>query len=191
MNKCIKWGLAALLVVGVVTVAGAFRAAQAQGQISVQNLLHWRRGISSYGLGADSLKISIPAGGPSVDFSDTTAWLELGSFHFTQVYSAQPIVLFNIRSQLTTGTDSVGYQVQWSNDGVTFEPQAVAYFTLPTAATNGVTAGDMGIGKTIAALAPTSSVWPYAYVRLVVKNAQVGSGTRKYFEVQPVVWADR
>lgn len=189
--------LAALFIVGAAD-------AQVTSKIITAPKLKWSRGISSYGAGVtDSVRISIPspsaAGG--TDATDTTQWFDLGQYKFAQAYAKQPLVLFQINTQLSSTTDSIGYSVQYSNDLSTTTQQgavALAYSTTVAATTAGITAGQDGIAFTVVAVSPdaiaahgvgTVATLPWRFVRLVVNNVDATATTgRKYFSVTPVIY---
>lgn len=173
------------------------------GGVGSDGRMKWDRGISSYGAGVtDSTRISLPAAAAAADFADTTAWLDLSQVKFRQDFAKQPIVMFQVNKQLTTTTDSIGFQVQYSNDigstGAIKLGTTVAYMTTVAATTAGVSAGADGIVGTVVAVSPdaatghaagTAATLPYRYVRLVVLNADTSGATgRSYFSVTPVLF---
>jgi hypothetical protein len=168
----------------------------AQAEIGLTTVpLRWQRGISSRGLGVtDSLVISLPGPGAAVDFADTTEWLDLSNYQFTQGYSAYPLVIFTVYGQANTASDSIGYQVQYADQkdipqgnfaiSNTFGTLAsVAYLSLSASTTVGA-----NVWGTVVALAPTTSVYAHRWYRLVVLNAEVG-GTigRRYCGVTATI----
>lgn len=202
--------LKTLLAVALLIGAAAPAFAQSGAQIITGERMKWARGISSYGAGVtDSTRISIPAAAAAADFADTTAWLDLGQFKFSQFYAKQPLVLFQITKQLTTTTDSIGYAIQYSNDlgsaansGATiYGSVTVAYITSVAASTYGITAGQDGFVGSVVALSPdamaehtvaTIATAPYRYVRLIVLNSDTSGATgRSYFSVRPVIYGSR
>ncbi len=191
-------------LLGVALVVNLVGPAFGQSQIIVGPRLKWNRGISSYGLGnTDSTRISIPSA-TAADFADTTAWLDLSAYHFGPVISGQALALFQINTQLTSSTDSVGFYVQYSNDltaSTIYGSVTSAASTTVTATTAGITAGQDGLAFSVVAVSLTTiaaggvgtvATLPYRYVRLVVSNAEASSNNgRKYFSVQPVIFGWR
>lgn len=198
-----KWLL--LIALAAACVVPTVAMAQAPQQIITLGRMKWSRGISSYGLGVlDSTRISIPAAGPSADMTDTTAWLDLGTFRFSQAYAKQPMVMFQITKQLTTTTDSIGFNLQFSNDigsGSVATPGTLAYITSIAAATAGVSTGGDGIIGTVVAVSAdaatalangTAATLPYRFVRLIVQNSDTSGATgRSYFSVTPIIYGSR
>lgn len=174
--------------------------AQAQSAANftpITKSMKWNRGISSYGLGVkDSLIISLPAPAAAVDFADTTEWLDLSQYTLPAYsISAWPQVTFTIYGQANTASDSIGYQVQFSdqpdipgggftNISNTFGTLAsVAYLSLSASTTVG-----SNVWGTVVAMAPTTSVYPHRFYRLVVLNAEVGGSIgRRYCGVTATV----
>lgn len=164
-------------------------SAPAFAKIEALPRLTWNRGISSYGLGVtDSTRISFPAPGAAVDFTDTTAWVDLNNLNIAdQTYTGQNLVWFQVNRGAVAATDSVGYSIHYTNDldsgasGVT--ASTVAYVT---------SVSGQDILPLIPAIAPASTLTtaPLArYIRLVVLNADVSSAAvgRQYFSVRPVI----
>lgn len=186
-----------LLLVALAVALAAPTIASAQTFTPTTVPLKWNRGISSYGAGqTDSLVISLPGPGAAVDFADTTEWLDLSGYEFPQQgYTAYPLVTFTIYGQANTASDSIGYQVQFSDQKSipsgnfqtitnTFGTLAsVAYLSLSASTTVG-----SNVWGTIVGMAPTSSVYPHRWYRVVVLNAEVG-GTigRRYCGVTATI----
>lgn len=190
MKNRLKLLIALALTVAVPSIVSA------QGYTPISIPMKWNRGISSYGLGAtDSLVISLPGPAAAVDFTDTTAWLDLAQFQLkTQTYTAEPLVTFMIYGQANTASDSIGYYIQYSDQKDipsgnfasvtnTFTQSSVAYLSLSASTTVG-----SNVWGYVVALAPTSSVYTHRWYRLVVLNAEVG-GTigRRYCGVTAIV----
>lgn len=193
-----------ILALAAVALAFASTAFAEGAQIIALDRLGWNRGISSYGLGVDSTRISIPAAAAAADMADTTDWVDLGSFKFKQDYTQQPLMWFQINKQLTTTTDSIGVQIHYSNDMAASTialPVSTFYLTTVAAATAGISAGQDGLVGQVVAVAPAANAahiagvaaaMPWRYVRLVVYNADVSGATgRSYFSVRPVVYGWR
>ena len=196
-----------LLALSAAVLSVAITAHQSSAGITSLGRMKWNRGISSYGLGStDSTRISIPGAGGSIDCSDTTRWVDMNVVGLTQAYTEQCMLAFQINGQLGSGTDSVGWQVQFTNDPVS-ETQSIAagnnnnIFTAAFASVNKVTAATQGIAtgtdgtitivcavkpKT-AATSGTALDFPYRFVRLIVRNAMVATN-RQYFTVDAVVF---
>lgn len=201
-----RFTILAAFVALVVAVCGVY----AQSQIQTLPRLKWSRGISSYGAGVtDSTRISIPspAAAGGTDATDTTAWFDCGQFKFAQDYAKQPLVLFQVNTQLSTTTDSVQYQLQYTNDlGTAANPArplavTAANLTTVAASTAGGSAGDDGLVGTIVVVSPdaatgqatgTAAALPFRYARLAITNIDATAPTgRKYFSVTPIVYGLR
>lgn len=185
--------LALALLVGLVATGAPARAEKCVS--TVQNpsgptvdsgRMKWVRGISGYGLGADSTRISIPGAGAAVDHQDTTAWLELTGYKFDPSYTSEPIVVFQINRQSGATTDSVGYIVQTSNDS---DPNT--NFVNGTTTYTG-TMSNTSVATTIVGVTMSSSLTVPRWVRLVVINTEVSATSgRVYFSVNPIIYGCR
>lgn len=194
--KNLKLALAALLLASFAT--GAF----AQESITTLPRMKWNRGGVT---ATDSTRISIPGAAASVDFSDTTVWLDLAQYKFASRFSQEGIVAFQINKQLTATTDSIGFQVQFSNDinnsTTTYGAGTLAYITTVAATTYGITAGQDGLVGMVVASCPKATTgqasgtladMPWRFVRLVVQNSDTSGATgRVYFSVTPVIFGWR
>lgn len=181
MKKHLKVLLAAALLLGF---AGTSYAAK----IYTLPPMKWDRDA-----GTDSTFISIPVWGgaivPSVA-QDTTAWLDLSRFNFPDGTTSATVIPF-VRFQITIGTvapttnDSVGYIFQFANDindmtrTTGFIETAVAYSAVGTNA--------VIVDAITSAMAATSFG---RFVRVIVRNAEIGSGYQRRFRVTPIIYAN-
>ena len=173
------------ILLAVALVAAS--AAPALAGVKILPRLTWNRGVSSYGAGVtDSTRISILGPGASVDFADTTEWVDLGTHPIAnQAYTGQNLLWFSVHAQGAASSDSIGYVIQYSNDLATdaggFLSGTLTY----------VTGSNSGMVPLIPAVAPAATVTtaPLArFYRIVVYNAEVGGTVgRRYFSVRPVI----
>jgi hypothetical protein len=185
-----KVGHILALVAVMVALAGTASAAQ----FIHESPLKWDRGA-----GEDSVWISIPVWGGAVATAtaeDTTVWLDLGKYQFpegTNAATAIPLVQFAVMAQVTTGasavtSDSVGYIVQYTNDP-SYATRTTGFqgSTLAYSANSGGTANWVLDAWTSVHTAAATG----RFVRLIIRNAEVGSGTQRRFRVVPIIHGSR
>lgn len=183
-----------LNILALAAILAVPSVASAQSKWLQLDPLKWDRGASE-----DSVWISIPVWGGSVATAtaeDTTKWLDLAPFAFpegTTSATTIPLVSFAVSAQVTTGagaitSDSLGYVIQYTNDRslatrtTGFQGVALAYNE-----NVGGTACWLIHAVTSARTNTASGRW----VRLIVRNAEVGSGTQRRFSVVPIIHGRR
>lgn len=184
-----------LLAVALLVVAGAPAFAQQSTVITLGTATGGNGKAKWYRSGAtvDSARVSITAEGASADFADTTEWINLGTVKFHPGYTEQALAWFQVNRQLASGTDSLAYQIQMTNDisGSAFAYGSVTGMVTTTAATAGISTGSDGFVTNVKVVvpktAPTNTLagaieFPYKYVRLVIQNR---TSNRPYFSVIP------
>jgi hypothetical protein len=182
-----KFGHILALVAVMVAFAGT---ALAGPKINTLAPMNWDRGA-----GTDSTFISIPVWVGAIAITaaqETTAWLDLGKFEFPDgVGSATPVPL--VQFQITVGTvaattsDSVGYQVQYANDP--------ADLSRTTGFING-TQSYAAMAQNVAVITALDATRTAAsasgrFIRLIVTNAEIGSGYQRRFRVVPIIYGKK
>lgn len=175
-----------MLLLALVLALTAPGFAHAQEQIITAAPLRWDRGASI----TDSTFISIPVWGGSIATTtaeDTTEWFNVGDFKFPAgTGSATPVPM--LQFQIGIGTvaavtsDSVGYIFQYTNDKT--NATRTSGFVGGSIAYSAVTADAIVVTAMDATRAVTAMG---KWVRVIIRNAEIGSGYQRRFRVTPIV----
>ena len=175
-----------MLLLALLVALVAPSAALAQEQILVAAPLHWDRGAGI----TDSTFISIPVWGGAITTAtaeDTTEWFNVGDYKFPAgTGSATPVPLLQfqigIGTVAATTTDSVGYIFQYTNDKTNatrtsgFIGGSIAYAAV---------SNDAVVVTAMDATRATTAMGKW--VRVIIRNAEIGSGYQRRFRVTPIV----